>query len=470
MVAEDQLAPRLTPPRDTALSPSSLPLPADESPSPPPGAAAYRVPVDVASAVVALRSPGAKVGGLSVLIQRCRLHCIRSTRGSCTNTPALLAVTMHSGRTSLGGCIHTGWQLGCISADAHIGWFSRWTTARRVAGLRSTWRCCGASHTCWWCSCCPAVVSRGALHTARLSEQVVQLLLASGCNATDPPARLEYATPLMLCAEGQMGQAAELLLLCLPPSQLEAAANVRSQAGTHEPFINSSVDSPLRSASPMSAVGRSVTDECVCRLLIPAFPRALFTPLGHSLARGRCPRLGLPSVLVSVSLVTTHSPATREQCLPFGVVGGRPPRLGLRAVGVRRGSGQGLPQARRVPRLLRHFRDTSETFPKVCRRLVECRADPSCRSRAGLSPQASPRHFPRHSRDTPALPDLSRTFPETSPGPLLDGSPGRLAAGHGGALGQRGDGGGDRAAGSEGHASLPLGPAQNSSPRRRSRS
>ena len=267
-----------------------------------------------------------------------------------------------------------------------------------------------------------------------------------------------------------MGQAAELLLLCLPPSQLEAAANVRSQAGTHEPFINSSVDSPLRSASPMSAVGRSVTDECVCRLLIPAFPRALFTPLGHSLARGRCPRLGLPSVLVSVSLVTTHSPATREQCLPFGVVGGRPPRLGLRAVGVRRGSGQGLPQARRVPRLLRHFRDTSETFPKVCRRLVECRADPSCRSRAGLSPQASPRHFPRHSRDTPALPDLSRTFPETSPGPLLDGSPGRLAAGHGGALGQRGDGGGDRAAGSEGHASLPLGPAQNSSPRRRSRS
>ena len=99
MVAEDQLAPRPAPPRDTALSPSSLPLPADESPSPPPGAAAYRVPVDVASAVVALRSPGAKVGGLSVLIQRCRLHCIRSTRGSCTNTPALLAVTMHSGRT-----------------------------------------------------------------------------------------------------------------------------------------------------------------------------------------------------------------------------------------------------------------------------------------------------------------------------------------------------------------------------------
>ena len=88
----------------------------------------------------------------------------------------------------------------------------------------------------------------------------MQLLLACGCNATDPPARLEYATPLMLCAEGQLGQAAELLLLCLPPSQREAAANVRSQAGTHEPFINSSVDSQLRSASPMSAIGRLATD------------------------------------------------------------------------------------------------------------------------------------------------------------------------------------------------------------------
>ena len=282
----------------------------------------------------------------------------------------------------------------------------------------------------------------------------------------------------MLCAEGQLGQAAELLLLCLPPSQLEAAANVRSQAaGTHEPFINSSVDSPLRSASPMSAIGRSVTDECVCRLLMPAFPRALFTPLGHCLARGRFPRLGLPSVLVSVSLVTTHSPATREQCLPVGVVGGRPPRLGLRAVGIRRGSGQGLPQARRVPRLLRHLRDTSETFPKVCRRLVECRADPSCRSRAGLSPQASPRHFPRHFRDT--FRDTSEPLPpyRTFPGPFLkplldlswtarlDGSPQVMAARSGNAA--------TAAAIAQLAAKatpLPFGPAQTSSPRRRSRS
>ncbi|EOD07958.1 hypothetical protein EMIHUDRAFT_217971 [Emiliania huxleyi CCMP1516] len=102
------------------------------------GAAAYRVPVDVASAVVALRSPGAKVDD-----------------GSACGWPPL--------------------HLALLRGESHL--------------------------------------------------QVVQLLLASGCNATDPPARLEYATPLMLCAEGQLGQAAELLLLCLPPSQLEAAAN-----------------------------------------------------------------------------------------------------------------------------------------------------------------------------------------------------------------------------------------------------
>ena len=133
MVAEDQLAPRPAPPRDTALSPSSLPLPADESPSPPPGAAAYRVPVDVASAVVALRSPGAKVGGPSVLIQRCRLHCVRSTRGSCTDTPALPAVTMQFGRTSprcnthwlatrlhLGGGIH--WLILKVDDGSACGW------------------------------------------------------------------------------------------------------------------------------------------------------------------------------------------------------------------------------------------------------------------------------------------------------------------------------------------------------------
>jgi len=149
------------------------------------GAAAYRVPVDVASAVVALRSPGAKVDD-----------------GSACGWPPL--------------------HLALLRGESHL--------------------------------------------------QVVQLLLASGCNATDPPARLEYATPLMLCAEGQLGQAAELLLLCLPPSQLEAAANVRSQEG------------------------------------VP---------------------------LVSV-------------CAQWA---------------------------------------SDEAAAKVCRRLVECRADPSCRSRAGLSPQ-----------------------------------------------------------------------------------
>ena len=133
MVAEDQLAPRLTPPRDTALSPSSLPLPADESPSPPPGAAAYRVPVDVASAVVALRSPGAKVGGLSVLIQRCRLHCIRSTRGSCTNTPALLAVTMHSGRISRR--MHTHW----LATRVHLGGCTHWLVLKVDDGSACGW-------------------------------------------------------------------------------------------------------------------------------------------------------------------------------------------------------------------------------------------------------------------------------------------------------------------------------------------